>query len=191
MKILEPSQFLAVVYHQVQTALVFIWWSPRILICRHSKVTSKPCTVPLLGQKSFLTQIHTWQTRFRIRWHLPLNKTFWICLLPRTTHNYRWKSPLMVLDILFKVTVWKCFRTIRYWLWRRKDIHQVCQDYDNEVPKSDKCQNRGFLNGIWCDMICIDQWTLIIVENKVCSSFPYCMLSFFIKQMTNATPCLP
>ena len=58
----------------------------------------------------------------------------------------------------------------------------MCQAYDNEVAKSDKRHHRGFLNGIQCDMPCIDQWTLIIVANNVCFLFDSCMLSCLIKK---------
>ena len=71
------------------------------------------------------------------------------------------------------------------------DTAQVCQAYDNEVSKSDKRHHRYLLNGIQCDMPCIDQWTLIIVSNNVCSLFASCMLSCLIKQNNNAALRLP
>ena len=61
-------------------------------------------------------------------------------------------------------------------------ISQVCQVYDNEVTKSDKHHHRDFLNGIRCDRPCIDQWTLTIVDNKVCYLFFSCMLYCLIKK---------
>ena len=70
-------------------------------------------------------------------------------------------------------------------------ISQVCQFYDNEVTKSDKHHHRDFPNGIRCDIHYIDQWTIIVVDNKVCSLFASYMLSCLIKQMTNAAPRLP
>ena len=71
------------------------------------------------------------------------------------------------------------------------DTSQVCQDYDNEVAKSEKLHHRDFLNDILCDMPFIYQFTLIIVDNYVCSLFASCMLSCLIKQMTNTETRLP
>ena len=164
-------------------SLVFIWWRPRRLICINSRVTSHPSTMPLLGQNSFLHKMHTWRTRFRMKWHLHLKKAFAIFLLSRTTQTYGCQSPLMVLDLIWKEMLWKCLRTITSWLWSKKgDTSQARQAYDNEVSKSDKRHHRALLNGIRFDMPCIDQWTLIIVSNIVCSLFARCMPSFFIKQ---------
>ena len=70
------------------------------------------------------------------------------------------------------------------------DTYQVCQAYDNEVAKIDKRHHRDFLSGIRCDMPYTYQWKLLIVANKVCYLFASCMISFFIKQMTNAVTCL-
>ena len=71
------------------------------------------------------------------------------------------------------------------------DISQVCQAYDNEVAKSDKHHNFDFINSIQCDMPCIDQWTLIIVDNNLSSLFGNFMLSCLIKHMTQVAPRLP
>ena len=71
------------------------------------------------------------------------------------------------------------------------DTSKVCQAYDDEVAKSDKHHHRDFLNGILCDMPCIDQWTLILAANNACYLFDSCMISCLIKQMTNAPPRLP
>ena len=60
------------------------------------------------------------------------------------------------------------------------DTSQVWQAYENEVVKSDKNHHRDFLNGIWCDMPCIDQWKLILVANNVCYLFASCMISCLI-----------
>ena len=70
------------------------------------------------------------------------------------------------------------------------DTSQVCQDYDNEVAKSEKLHHRDFLNDILCDMPFIYQWTLIIFSNKLCSLFSSCMISCLIKKITNAAPRL-
>ena len=78
----------------------------------------------LLGQKSLLLRMHTWRTRFGMRWHLTLQKAFKICLLSRTTQTYGWQSPLMVLDLIWKVMLWNCLRNIISWPWRRKEIHR-------------------------------------------------------------------
>ena len=67
---------------------------------------------------------------------------------------------------------------------------QVYQAYENEVAKSDKRHHLDFLNSIRFDMTCIDQWTLIIIANNLCSLFASCMISYLIKQMTNAVPRL-
>ena len=67
----------------------------------------------------------------------------------------------------------------------------MCLAYDNEVAKSNKSHHRGFLNGIRCDMPCIDQWTLIIVATNICSLFASCIISCLIKQMTYVAPRLP
>ena len=71
------------------------------------------------------------------------------------------------------------------------DTSKVCQANDNEIDKINKCRHRDFLNTIQCDMPCIDLWTLIFFFNKVCSLFASCIISCFIKQMTNLAPRLP
>ena len=60
------------------------------------------------------------------------------------------------------------------------DTSQLCQAYDNKVSRIDKYHHCDLLNGILCDIPCIDQWTLIIFSNKVFYLFVSCMLSCLI-----------
>ena len=66
----------------------------------------------------------------------------------------------------FEGNAFKVFADHKILIFKEEgDTSQVCQDYDNEVAKSDKRHHRGFLNGIQCDM------PIIIVANKVCYLF--------------------
>ena len=49
------------------------------------------------------------------------------------------------------------------------DTSQVCQAYDKYVSMSDKRHNCHFLHGIRTAVNMVDQYALIIVENKVCT----------------------
>ena len=54
---------------------------------------------------------------------------------------------------------------------------QVCQAYDKDVYLSDKRHHCSFLNGIRAEISMVDQWTLVIVANKVCT---FCILFYFV-----------
>ena len=74
----------------------------------------------------------------------------------------------------------KVFEDHKIFIVKEKgDTSQVCQAYDNEFYKSNKRHQCDLLNGIQCDMPCIDQWTLFTVSNKVCSLFCQLYAIFF------------
>ena len=56
-------------------------------------------------------------------------------------------------------------------------MSQVCQAYDKDIPLSDKHHHCSFLNGIRAEISMVDQWTLVIVANKVCTFF---ILFYFV-----------
>ena len=57
-----------------------------------------------------------------------------------------------------------------------RDTSHVCQVYGKDVSLSDKRHHRYFLNGIRMELNMVDQYTLVIVANKVCTLY---MLLYF------------
>ena len=64
------------------------------------------------------------------------------------------------------------------------DISHVCQAYDKDVSFSNKRYHCCFLNGIMLELNMMDQYTLIIVANKVCALY---MLLFFNYKLIHQT----
>ena len=60
------------------------------------------------------------------------------------------------------------------------DTSHVCQAYGKEVSLSNKRHHRSFLNGIRAEISMVDQWTLVIVANKVCTFY---ILFYFVMTM--------
>ena len=59
---------------------------------------------------------------------------------------------------------------------KEEDTSHVCQEYDKDVSLSNKRQHRCFLNDIRMELNMVDQYTLVIVANKVCTLY---MLLYF------------
>ena len=47
------------------------------------------------------------------------------------------------------------------------DTSHVCQAYDKDVAKEDKRHHRSLLHRIWLDIDMVNQWTLVLVANRV------------------------
>ena len=61
-------------------------------------------------------------------------------------------------------------------------MSKLCQTYNKDVYLSDNCHHRSFLNGIRAEINMVDQWTLVIVANKVCTF--YIFFYFVMTMMT-------